>query len=167
MGVSPHCLNDNACMQIYFIFIDVYCRWDIGTKSFLLEDSASKSRKFAHTLHCFTASRPAVTTRDLIEKDLMEIDEEVQLNSIKLHRTSDVHKGMEILHLFLIDVIGRYLSPFCRIIYFLLLRRTYFQTPIIIILHFCIALLMEWCGDGIVCRKSPAAKIFDAKIDEE
>jgi hypothetical protein len=95
------------CMQIYFIFIDVYCRWDIGTKSFLLEDSASKSRYFARALHCFNASGPAVTTRDLIEKDLMEIDEEVQLKSMKLHRTNDVHKGMEILHLFLIDVIGR------------------------------------------------------------
>jgi hypothetical protein len=94
-------------MHIYFIFIYVHCRWDIGTKSFLLEDSASKSREFARALHCFNASHPAVTTRDLIEKDLMEIDEEVQSKSIKLHRTSDVHKGMEILHLFLIDVIGR------------------------------------------------------------
>jgi hypothetical protein len=108
MGVSPHCLNANAVhADIYFVFIDVYCRWDIGTKSFLLEDSASKSRYLARALHCFNASRPAVTTRDLIEKDLMEIDEEVQLKSIKLHRTNDVHKGMEILHLFLIDVIGR------------------------------------------------------------
>lgn len=88
-------------------------------------------------------SRPK-SSADIIKKELMYVREETKKKADKLQYASDVQTGMEILHYFILDLLGRYLT-----------------------LSFWPYLIFFFFSSSLWCRDTPVARIFLTKTEEE
>jgi hypothetical protein len=56
----------------------------------------------------------SISTQDLIKEELMQVKKIVEMKFDKLRYAHDMHIGLELLHLFMLDLLGRR-SPVAKI----------------------------------------------------